>query len=139
MSMTTCKCGTKFMAGLPESHPELCRSCEMASLRAEVAHLHNMLAMTKMRCPCQWGNPCSRNCTCGNGNLSGGCRRCCTYGSMEQRAAAAAVIAARDKYVCDVAWDVWNKAVRRMAAGERPDVFHAYMVQVYGQQPGAPS
>jgi hypothetical protein len=40
-------------------------------------------------CPCNWVEPCSRNCTCANPHLSGGCRRCCRYGSPTQRKNAA--------------------------------------------------
>ncbi len=40
-------------------------------------------------CPCVWSTPCSNRCTCHRNNMSGGCRRCCRYGSDEQRRAQA--------------------------------------------------
>lgn len=40
-------------------------------------------------CPCLLVEPCSRQCTCANPGMSGGCRRCCAYGSLEQRTAKA--------------------------------------------------
>lgn len=44
-------------------------------------------------CPCGLVEPCSANCTCFNGLLSGGCLRCCKYGPKEQRLAAAKSLA----------------------------------------------
>jgi len=40
-------------------------------------------------CPCLYVEPCSINCSCANQYMSGGCMRCCTYGSFEQRVAMA--------------------------------------------------
>lgn len=36
-------------------------------------------------CPCKTGTPCKDTCTCGNMFLSGGCEKCASYGSDEQR------------------------------------------------------
>ena len=36
-------------------------------------------------CPCKHTTPCSDSCTCADGMRSGGCRRCASYGSDEQR------------------------------------------------------
>ena len=38
-------------------------------------------------CPCQIleNFPCKDSCTCHNPVMSGGCSRCCTYGSKEQQ------------------------------------------------------
>jgi hypothetical protein len=47
-------------------------------------------------CPCTLIEPCSRNCTCANGHMSGGCRRCAKYGSHEQRLAKARKLADAD-------------------------------------------
>ena len=44
---------------------------------------------TKLACPCLHVTPCHERCTCVNPVSSSGCRRCCTYGSAEQRAAMA--------------------------------------------------
>lgn len=40
-------------------------------------------------CPCLYVEPCSSACTCANPTMSGGCSRCCRYGSPSQRRAAA--------------------------------------------------
>lgn len=44
-------------------------------------------------CPCHFTDPCKPNCTCHNPFLSGGCSRCCTYGSKEQQKNHAKVLA----------------------------------------------
>lgn len=46
-------------------------------------------------CPCEWVRPCNPNCSCNDPVASGGCMRCCKYGSDIQRMAAAMDIAAR--------------------------------------------
>lgn len=48
-------------------------------------------------CPCEFGEPCSGHCTCANQFASGGCMRCCRYGSEEQQKAAAKRIVAESK------------------------------------------
>lgn len=40
-------------------------------------------------CPCLLTEPCSDQCTCVDSFSSRGCMRCCKYGSLEQRKAAA--------------------------------------------------
>lgn len=45
-------------------------------------------------CPCLYTVPCHDRCTCVTPLSSSGCRRCCTYGSTEQRAAMAVTLAA---------------------------------------------
>ncbi len=42
-------------------------------------------------CPCEYEEvePCHYVCTCRNPVMSGGCQRCCRYGSLEQRVARA--------------------------------------------------
>lgn len=45
-------------------------------------------------CPCLFTEPCTTSCTCVNPMVSGGCSRCCTYGSDEQRKENAERIAA---------------------------------------------
>ena len=44
-------------------------------------------------CPCEHVTPCGYACSCANGHMSGGCRRCCQHGSPEQQLAAAARLA----------------------------------------------
>ena len=44
-------------------------------------------------CPCEIIEPCKNTCTCSNPVMSGGCDRCCTYGSKAQRIARAEVLA----------------------------------------------
>lgn len=49
-------------------------------------------------CPCEFGNPCRDYCSCANPLKSGGCLRCCKYGSKEeQEKMAAAIIAVEDR------------------------------------------
>lgn len=55
---------------------------KITALLAENAEL-------KRGCPCTYGSPCSIRCTCAQPFYSGGCRRCCLYGSEDQRRAAA--------------------------------------------------
>ena len=45
-------------------------------------------------CPCLYVEPCSPLCSCANPGQSGGCERCCRYGSLEQRTAHAESLAA---------------------------------------------
>lgn len=42
-----------------------------------------------LACPCVHTEPCSPRCTCVMPYSSRGCRRCCSYGSKEQRVAVA--------------------------------------------------
>jgi hypothetical protein len=53
--------------------------------------------MRNKTCPCEFTDACSKNCSCANPFLSGGCSRCCKYGSEEQRKAAALSIAERER------------------------------------------
>ncbi len=41
----------------------------------------------RLACPCQYEEvePCKPHCTCRSSVMSGGCDRCATYGSLEQR------------------------------------------------------
>jgi len=45
-------------------------------------------------CPCLLTTPCHSQCTCAHPGMSAGCRRCCRYGSVEQRKSMAEHIAA---------------------------------------------
>ena len=45
-------------------------------------------------CPCLYVEPCSSACSCASPGMSGGCERCCRYGSLEQRTAHAESLAA---------------------------------------------
>ena len=47
-------------------------------------------------CPCTLTTPCSSRCTCAHPWASGGCSRCCQYGSDEQRKAQAVYLAKQD-------------------------------------------
>lgn len=49
----------------------------------------------RARCACTLAEPCSRNCSCANSVMSGGCYRCASYGSEEQRQGMAEFIARR--------------------------------------------
>lgn len=46
-------------------------------------------------CPCEWVTPCRSTCSCATPIMSGGCSRCCKYGSDLQRMAAALDLAVR--------------------------------------------
>lgn len=54
-------------------------------------------------CPCIVIDACSPHCSCTYSGMSGGCQRCCGYGSFEQRQANAKRIASAlehyDKYL----------------------------------------
>lgn len=43
-------------------------------------------------CPCLYVEPCSYACTCANPTMSGGCDRCCSYGSFRQRLMSAVIL-----------------------------------------------
>ena len=46
-------------------------------------------------CPCKYAEvePCKSSCSCANPVMSGGCARCCSYGSYSQRMGKAVVLA----------------------------------------------
>ena len=46
-------------------------------------------------CPCHWVAPCYSQCSCRFPYMSGGCYRCCTFGSQSQRKSMAKIIAAK--------------------------------------------
>ena len=48
-----------------------------------------MRETARQSCPCAYTTPCHERCTCINPLSSSGCRRCCMYGSVEQRTAMA--------------------------------------------------
>jgi len=63
------------------------------------AHSRGCAAVrTHKSCPCEFGDPCSPQCSCGHPFLSGGCRRCCRYGSPAQQRAAAEHIVKSEKH-----------------------------------------
>lgn len=41
--------------------------------------------MEEKACPCLHTKPCKQDCSCANPVMSGGCNRCCSYGSKEQQ------------------------------------------------------
>lgn len=51
------------------------------------------IAMYGAVCACKLTKPCKEQCTCYRGYMSGGCSRCATYGSQEQKQNAAERIA----------------------------------------------
>lgn len=64
-------------------------------LRAEAPRIAEPEAASfSSGCPCTLIGPCSANCTCANPCMSGGCSRCASHGSMEQRQHAARHLAA---------------------------------------------
>lgn len=56
--------------------------------------LSTLRANQDRACPRKHIEPCQPNCTCAHGTSSAGCLRCCSYGSKEQRIAAAKRIVA---------------------------------------------
>jgi len=51
------------------------------------------------RCPCEFVEveACSSSCSCRTPVMSGGCRRCASYGSHEQQVASAQALVGREK------------------------------------------
>lgn len=78
------------------------RSKYSVNLKEDV-HYSTVKAMGNSSCPCTHGEPCSSQCTCANGVMSGGCYRCCRYGSPEQRKAMAEDIIKRERIARDLA------------------------------------
>lgn len=55
-----------------------------------IAIIEDNLSVYKNKsCPCMWLEPCKPTCTCANPMMSGGCDRCASYGSIDQRVKAA--------------------------------------------------
>ena len=72
-------------------------------------------------CPCYVLNePCIPQCTCVNGFMSGGCRRCARYGSLAQRRSAARRLAAAQAEIARLTAERDNLAilVRRLTASK---------------------
>ena len=70
----------------------------------EAVAVRELLAELGQGCPCLYVEPCSYACSCASPGVSGGCERCCRYGSLEQRQAQAERLAERDrKHAEDVA------------------------------------
>lgn len=75
-------------------------------------------------CPCELVAPCSPQCTCANPVLSGGCQRCCKYGSREQQEAAARRIAEADRVMLERAMKIVGNCVEyydHYTAGDAAD------------------
>lgn len=54
-------------------------------------------AAAERGCPCLYVGPCIAACTCVNPAMSGGCSRCCRYGSLEQRRGMARLLLEQEK------------------------------------------
>lgn len=65
---------------------------EIKELRSLVQQL---MEIGQNACPCMHTTPCHERCTCVVPFSSSGCRRCCVYGSDDQRKAAAVRLAAQ--------------------------------------------
>jgi len=48
-------------------------------------------------CPCTLVEPCMSACSCASPGMSGGCRRCASFGNMEQRIHAAEWLVKNEK------------------------------------------
>lgn len=55
-------------------------------------------------CPCLVTDPCDSQCSCANGFLSAGCRRCARYGSLEQRKRAALYLVEQERKAVALDW-----------------------------------
>lgn len=55
------------------------------------------IEIKKTGCPCTLVEACMRSCTCAHPMLSGGCRRCALYGSLEQQINAAKRLVKNEK------------------------------------------
>ena len=56
-------------------------------------------------CSCLYTTPCQDMCTCVHSHSSRGCRRCCRYGSVEQRTTMAEYLA---KFI-DAGWKEYKE------------------------------
>ncbi len=64
-------------------------------------------------CPCTLVTPCRSSCTCAYRGLSGGCGRCASYGSAEQRLSAARRLASLQllpEHTYEAGWDAGHRA-----------------------------
>jgi len=71
-------------------------SLRFTAIVAELKERRSCDLAPNYSCPCAHTTPCHERCTCINPVSSSGCRRCCRYGSDEQRRAMARRIVARD-------------------------------------------
>lgn len=66
-------------------------------LLQEIEILKARLAFGHAICPCTLVEPCSPHCTCADPMMSGGCSRCCSYGSKEQQIESAKQLSETDR------------------------------------------
>lgn len=96
----------------PEHHGDACLY-DVSAMREAVnqntslrVQLREALKQESRGCPCTLTKPCMDVCSCANMAHSGGCLRCCRYGSEEQRKARAEIIADAEKAARAVTdWD----------------------------------
>ena len=94
--------GPPGSAGITEDgHPTDARAW-LATFFDEAAVKRFINAGTQ-RCPCTLVEPCRSSCSCGHPFLSGGCDRCASYGSAEQRQGAAESLERRFQALDDLA------------------------------------
>lgn len=74
--------------GWHDTDPSRPSAVTLAALDAAVAR-EPIVVDDGAVCPCSLVEPCSDQCSCANPLGSGGCARCCTYGSYDQRTASA--------------------------------------------------
>lgn len=72
---------------------------ELAQLHAELHERDVELARLRRSCPCTRATPCKSLCSCAHPEASGGCERCCRYGSEEQRQKNAEEIVVTDEHL----------------------------------------
>lgn len=85
---------TDAATGSPVPWVPMLSITHLLALQQRVDELENRVLSSKS-CPCEWTTPCSSQCSCAHSYASGGCTRCCKYGSDAQRQAAAEDLARR--------------------------------------------
>ena len=80
------------------------KDAEPSKLKAEIEKLGRILKERRKEwsgCPCVHGAPCDPMCTCVHGGSSHGCRRCCSYGSVDQQKEMASYLIGQEAEIAD--------------------------------------
>ncbi len=82
------------IAGMLNAVPALIAEIEQLRVERDTARADAERYRAERGCPCLYVKPCHARCACLNQLSSSGCRRCCSYGSLDQRTAMAKRMAA---------------------------------------------
>ena len=95
MDNLICNCGQplEWYGGYGNYHEGLIHIDKSPFEPSCVARPSDFNANLKSVCPCTLVEPCRSTCSCANSIMSGGCDRCATYGSDEQRLSRAKSVA----------------------------------------------